>query len=414
MAIDFTKHLIARWADPETAHLRLLGQIGIEGLIIAGGPPSAAFAQAAAAAGIAVDSEAALSGAVTRGLWPGIRRPGRQINWENEVEASASTEPWIDSNLYLVPLERTLAGRRADPGIPVVAYRASPEAGLAADRSVPFETLELALIEARLQGGNYVLSVDPRYRAALLARNPQALAAWASLGRTAAWLRAHAGLFGLEAQPTLTALVEPGQRSAEIANLLYRRSASPRLALAAAPPPPDRKSGIELLVAASLQTVPEVVWGHAEAGATVVIDDPALVKPAWRRLKQEPDREFFALGSGRVVVYRRRAADPSEFALDMIDLIGHLRRTARVWNAPSAVVFSTTGPAPGEALLHVVNYGAPRKEEVQARINGRFTQATLLCPEAPAPISLKTGQRGLATEVFLPNLTRVSTIRFRS
>ena len=414
MAIDSTKQLIARWPDPETAHLGLLGKIGIEGLVIAGGTPSAAFTQAAAAAGISVSSETALSGAVTRGLWPGIRRPGLKVNWENDVVASASTEPWIDSNLYLVPLERTLNGRRADPGTPVIAYEASPQTGLAADRSVPFETLELALIEARLQGGNYVLSMDPRYRAALLAGNTRALAAWTSLGRTAAWLRAHAGLFGLTAPPTLTALVEPGNTTAEIANLLYRRNGSPRLAPAAAPPLLERGSGIELLVAAGLKAVPEVVWRHAEGGTTVAIDDPALVKSTWRSAKQEPDREFFTLGSGRIVAYRRRIADPSEFALDMVDLIGHQRRTARVWNAQSTVVFSTAGPTPGEVLLHVVNYGAPQTEEVQARINGRYRQATLLRPESTAPVALKTGQRGLATEVFLPNLNRVATIRFKS
>jgi hypothetical protein len=145
----------------------------------------------------------------------------------------------------------------------------------------------------------------------------------------------------------------------------------------------------------------------------VAIDDASLVRPAWRRVKEEPDRDFFQLGKGRVVVYKRRVADPSEFALDIIDLVGHQRRTARVWNATSTVVFSTAGPATGEALLHVINYGAPLKDEIQARIHGHFTQATLVRPEAP-PVSLKTQSRGLATEVFLPGLQCVGVIRFRA
>ena len=408
MAIDLLRQLTARWPDPEPAHAALLKAAGIETVVLSGAP-SSGFAAAASPAGLAITNEAALASAVTRGVWPGIRRPARKLDWEDDVVASASTEPWIDSNLYLAPLEKALNGNQP----PLIAYRAGPGSGLAAGRSVPFETLEVALVEARLQGGNYILSIDPRYRAALLARNSAALAAWASLGRTAAWLREQASMFGRQAPAALTALVEPANHAtAEIANLLYRRNASPRLASAAAIPEPDSKR-ILVLVAASLKTVPAAVWSHAMAGSTVVIDDPGLIRPAWRRVKQEPDRDFFSIGSGRVAVYRKRVADPSEFALDMIDLIGHRRRVARVWNALSAVVFSTAGPLPGEALLHIVNYGAAQKEELQARIDGHFSQATLLRPEAP-PVPLKTRSRGLATEVFLPTLQRVAVVRFHA
>jgi hypothetical protein len=381
MALD----LIARWPQPEEAHIQLLRKAGIE-----------------------VAPDAALSGVVTRGVWPGIRRPGQARSWNNDLFASASAEPWIDSNLYLVPFERALTGRAS----PVIGYEAGPATGLPADRSVPFETLEVALIEARLQGGNYVLSFDPRYRAALVAGDARALEALTSLGRTGAWLREQSSLFGLAAPPAITALVEPGNASAEIANLLYRRNGSPRLEPASAPPSPDGQR-ILVLVAASLKAVPKAVWKHAEAGSTVAIDDASLVNPAWRRVKEEPDRDFYQVGKGRVVVYKRRVAEPSEFALDMIDIVGHQRRIGRVWNAMSTVVFSTAGPATGEALLHVINYGAPLKDEIQARIHGHYTQATLLRPEAP-PATLKTQPRGLATEVFLPGLTRVGVVRFRA
>ena len=408
MAIDLSKQLAARWPDPEPAHIALLRRAGIETVVLSGAP-SAAFAAAASQAGLAIANEEALTGAMRGGVWPGIRRPGKSLDWDDDLVASASAEPWIDSNLYLAPLQRALAAGRT----PLAAYRAAPESGLAAGRSAPFETLEVALVEARLSGGNYVLSIDPRYRAALLSGDTKALAAWASLGRTAAWLGEHASLFGHQAPPTLTALVEPGNpATAELANLLYRRSGSPRLAASGRSPEPDAKR-ILVLVAASLKTVPPAVWRHAEAGSTVVIDDPALVRPEWKRVKQEPDRDFFDAGSGRVAVYRKRIAEPSEFALDMIDLVGHRRRPARLWNAPSAVVFSTAGPAPGEALLHIVNYGAAQNEDVQARIDGHFKQATLLRPEAPSA-PLKTQPRGHATEVFLPRLERAAVIRFRA
>jgi hypothetical protein len=294
----------------------------------------------------------------------------------------------------------------------VIAYQAGPETGLTAERPAPFETLEVALLEARMQGGNFILSIDPRYRAALLQGDAKATAAWDSLGRTATWLRQNSTLFGLAAPSTITLLVEPGAATAELANLLYRRNGSPRLASAAAPPPPDPKS-ILLLVAASLKSVPDAVWRHAETGSTVAIDNPVLIKPAWKRVKEEPDREFYSTGKGSVIVYRKRISDPSEFALDMIDVVGHRLRRARLWNAQPAIVFASTGPATGEMLLHIINYGSVQEEEVQARIHGHFKRATLLRPEAP-PSPLKAGPRGLATEVFLPNLTRAAVVRFQA
>lgn len=399
MAVDLTRQLVARWPDLQPAHIPLLKQAGIEAIVSPG---------ASSATGIELVPEQALEGAVTRGVWPGIRRAGKRPGWENDMFANASAEPWIDSNLYLAPLERALAGKPT----PVIAYEAGPQTGLPPDRSVPFETLELALLEARVQGGNFILSLDPRFRAALLAGDGKALAAWQSLGRTAAWLRSQTNLFSLAPPPAITALVEPGPACAEIANLLYRRNGSPRLASAAAPPPPDPQR-ILVLSAASLKSIPDAVWRHAEAGSTVVIDSTAAIRPTWKRTKEEQDRDFFELGRGRVIAYKKRVADPSEFALDLIDLVGHRMRTARNWNARSSVVFATAGPGTGEALLTVVNYGDAQRDEVQTRIHGQYSQATLLRPES-APVTLKTAPRGLATEVFLPGLERVAVIRFRA
>lgn len=389
MAIDLARQLVARGPLPDPASLALLREAGVDPVIASAAELSAAGATA------------------SHGVWPGIRRPGRRINWDNDLFASASAEPWIDSNSYLVPFERATTGQAQ----PLLAYEAGPATGLAADRSVPFSTLELALAEARLQGGNYVLSFDPRFRAALAAGDKTAREALTSLGRTAAWLASQADLCGLAAPPTITALVEPGEATAELANLLYRRNASPRLVSAASVPPPDPEN-ILVLVAASLKAVPAAVWKHAEAGSTVVIDDPKLVQPGWKSVRREQDREIFSLGRGQVVVYPEAIVEPSEFALDVVDLVGHRRRPARLWNARSAVAWATAAPRPGDALLHIVNYGSPQEEDVQARIHGRFASAVLLRPESPAPIPLKTAPRGLATEVFLPDLRHLAIVRF--
>lgn len=402
MPIDLGKHTVARWTAPDAAHAGLLKQAGIQAVIPDASNPE--FEQACRQAGIEVGRPEILAGLSTEGLWPGIRSQGRR---DGDETASASAEPWVDSNGYRAGCARVL-----EPSKPaVLAYEAGPKAGLTKDRMVPFETLELALAEARVNGGNYVLSVDPRYREALLRKDRRAIDAWTSLGRTAAWLQQNAALFGLPALPVITALIDKGAATEELANLLYRRNASPALALASNPPAPS--PSIRCVVACSLQALPPEIWKrilmHASNGAMVVIDSKP--DPSWKVERAEKDRTFHTFGKGQIVAYKQRIADPSEFALDCIDLVNHRNRAARLWNAPAVISLATRGRQPGEALLHVVNYGSPARDEIQVRVYGQYRNAESLEP-GRAPRKLTTAKRGALTEVFLPDLGRVAAVRF--
>jgi hypothetical protein len=320
-----------------------------------------------------------------KGLWPGVRGSGnRDIDF-----ASASREPWVDANGYLAAYERALR-----PGhVPLLAH--TPAGGTV---GVPFDTLELALVEARVHGGNFALSVEPRYRRALLAGDPVAKRAWTSLARTAAWLGTHEAMLGQPAHPAITAVVEPGQATREIANLLHRRGGSPRLVSAA-----NQIQDALVIVAAGLRSPPPEIFAHARAGATVVVDSP--VDPAWKATKEEEDRVTYALGRGAVVAYRHRIADPSEFALDVIDLVGYKRRPVRLWNASSAVPLLTASN-----LLYLVQYGPP-VSDMQVRVLGRYKSARLLRPEA-APLTLEVKRRGTMSEVFPATIRRVALVEF--
>ena len=63
------------------------------------------------------------------------------------------------------------------------------------DRVVPYDSVELALIEAWVAGGNYILAMEPHYREALLQKEPKATSAWKQLGRTARWLQENIAMF---------------------------------------------------------------------------------------------------------------------------------------------------------------------------------------------------------------------------
>lgn len=330
-------------------------------------------------------------GWVADGIWPGVRR-GAARGRDIEV-ASASREPWVDANGYLAAYDRALGGAG------ILAY----QAGTRMDIEVPYDTAELALIEARVAGGNCIVDLPPRFRAGLEAKEAKAVAAWARLVKTAAWLKEHRSLMGRPVLGEVTALVEPGRATRELANLLYRRGASPALVSAASVPGP----GILVLVAAGLKQVPEAAF----AQGTVVID--SAVPTGAKLVREEADRGFYLLGKSTVVAYKKRIVDPSEFAMDVIDIVTHKRRAARLWNAGSAIPLAMAGERQGEALLHIVNYGSPTREELQAKIQGHFSKATLLCPEA-APKALAVARRGSGTEVFVPSLQRLAIVRFSS
>ena len=100
MQIESGKPLITRWRDGKPADVALLKAIQVNTVWLE--TPQPGFAAACKAAGIAaVDSLETLKA----GLWPGIRSAGRRRSPDGEV-SSASSEPWVDSNGYLVACQR--------------------------------------------------------------------------------------------------------------------------------------------------------------------------------------------------------------------------------------------------------------------------------------------------------------------
>jgi hypothetical protein len=427
-AFDLTDDIVVRWEAADPAHIPVLQEGGITAIVTE--EPTAGFVERCAEAGIAVEpasnlritlleaiahapSDAPL--VLNHGLWPGSGRPPNTRG--DYAVAGASAKPWVDANMHWVAWLSTLYPERTA----VLGYLPDEQAGLPADRLVPYETLELALVEARVNGGNFILALEPRYRNALLGGEPRAMAAWNHLGRTARWLRQNAPLFRQPTVPNVTVLVEAGEETAEIANLLFRQNASPMLAPLAFPPAPD-PPGMRAMVAVNLGSgVPSSrgrILAHARAGSTVVLDDGDQAD-WWRdsvgeRFVKEHDRDFFRLGKGRLVVYKERIVDPSDFALDVIDLVTHPRRAARLWGANTVIAVAKSASADDGAncSLVLVNYGSQSYSDILARVQGAYTRASLLRPESE-PIELKTAARGTTTEVLVPEIRKAAIVLFR-
>jgi hypothetical protein len=413
MPVDLLRQTVIRWNDPDPRYVPLLLDGGITAVLTS---PNERFENACAAAhiqvvhedevrfaGLADASKADSSRAVVfrAGLWPGV-------HMGDPTEASATRGVWIDQNCYLVQCLRALYPKVP----PVLGYLPNKEAGVPPERSVPFHTLELALAEAWMSGGNFVMALEAWFREALLKGAADGLAAWRKMGRTAAWLRENATVFGQPMQSNVTVLVENKDDSLEIANLAYRQNVSPALLAAANPPAPDPARCLELVAVGIEPPAADArrrILANAEAGTTLVVDAPGA--QAWwraaglRQLREDPDRRYYSLGKGQVVAYKEPVLDPSDLALDMIDYVTQKRRATRIFNCNAAVAMA------GRAVLYILNYGRPQELPVLARIQGSFTKATLLRPEA-VPQAVKLSRRGTSSEVTLPQLERAAAVVF--
>jgi hypothetical protein len=335
-----------------------------------------------------------LRDALRYGTWPGVRSgpnvPGRGI----EV-ATASREPWVDANSYLIAWLRGLHPKRPA----VLSYE--PENPAAA-----YDTVEMALAEAVMAGGNYLLSLPGDYRAALLRGDEKARAAWRSLAGVVSFLGKHADSFTQPTRSRLACAAGTLEQSGEILRLLYRRNLFP-VALPAASLPPLDPARFRGLVHVNLPPpagpARDRLLAFARAGGVVITN--GWTPPGAAKARSDEDRDHYTLGKGRVVVYREPIADPSEFALDVIDLLGVRTRDLRLWNA-GAVIGMATGAGP-RAWIHLVNYG-DSIEGFPVRIEGLFRSATLHDPGASRP--LPAAKRGPTTEITVDRLNRLGVI----
>jgi len=422
MGLDLASDVILRW-DSRSSCAGLLASGGIDAVWLrdadeaVAGACRAAGAQVIAPDAIRLLKPDELSGArrgeavaVRAGLWPGAQSTSRGP--DGAVIAGATGRAWVDSNGYLAGWLRALW-----PDVePVLGYQPDADAGVAANRVVAYESLELALVEARAAGGNWVVAPDRPYREALLAGDQRALAAWKQMGQTACWLKQQRALFGLPAMESITMLVEPGDTTAELANLMCRQSASPDLVASSRVPPPDaalRPVVVAAGIGAPSPAVRQQLLAHAAGGATVVSD--AYGDGAWWRTpglhpeRAFEDREFHSLAKGRIVAYKQPVSDPGDFAMDVLDLAGE-RRPVRIWDVSAAVAAVSRGER-NRAVLRVVNYGSPARQAIMVHVHGTYRSATLLRPESE-PLSLATCRRGEDTEIMLPALRRVAVVKF--
>ena len=333
----------------------------------------AALVRAAAAPIIAVEGE-----------WPGAHNLA-----DMGIRAGPSSEPWIQSNIWLVHSFCCFGTSR-----PVwIASRPGDE------RKANYAR---AVADAAAAGGRWIVTLDDDLRIDLRRGEAGAIAAWRDIGECLHFAEEHAGWRRFAPYGNLGVIVDPagsGEMTDEYLKLLVRRQVPYRLIVrgllgAAA------LAGFRALLATELvnPTPAEraILTSFAERGGLVVAG------PAWGEVPAGQVSADRPIGRGRLAVYRE--PEPELMAREMRDLLSLNEAGMIPFNVPSVITYASREAGGARLLIQLLNYSDSPARDITIRVSGRFRAARLYTPGYGATDLATTPADG-RTDVTIPRLS---------
>lgn len=374
---------------------------GLDGLALDGDFPADFAARAtkalSAAGGAAVvipifhDAAAARAAAASVLAVEGVSPRARNLA-DMGIRAAPSSEPWIESNIWLVRSFRL----RPSPWHPVwIDYE--PEDATPAD-------YPRFAADAAVAGGRWIVNPDDKFRAALRARDAAAMAAWQHTADVLRFAEEHAEWRGFAPFGHLALIVDPAAAQADMSEeylKLVTRRQTPYRPLARPGLTAASLAGFRAVLATELAppTAAErqILCAFAEDGGVVIAG------PSWGGAPKGEDQPYaeVPMGKGRVVVYRE--PDPESVARDLRDLLSQPERGVTAFNVPGVITYSSSADSGRRVLVQLLNYSSSPAEAITIRVSGHFTSARLFTPgAAPARLEIE-GAEG-RTEVAIPKV----------
>jgi hypothetical protein len=306
---------------------------------------------------------------------------------EMGIRGAPSSEPWIESNIWLV---RSLG--LASPSRPVwISSRL--------DNATALDYMR-AVADSAAAGGRWIIALDDVLRAQLRTRDASALQTWRSLSRYLKFAETHGSWRALAPYGNVGIVLDPATTNLadEYLKLVARRQVPYRL-LARSELNATTVAKLRALVVVELDPLSSaernLLHDFAENGGLVIAG------PSWGGVpKTEPFAEVPA-GKGRVVVYEN--PDPETVARDLKELLSDDHLGVVPFNVPSVITFSSGG-GPGQPLLvQLLNYFDHPVEAITLRLAGKFRSARLETPEGVV-VELPLRDAEERTEVTIPKL----------
>ena len=327
--------------------------------------------------------------AVADAVVPGIQE------LSEEAESAPSSEPWIESNIWLVRSIVSWCGSR-----PVWLGEWVAAKATAGD-------YERAIADAAAGGGQWILAPGDDLRRGLLMKQPEAVATWRRIAAGLRFQQEHARWRGIAPFAVLGFIQDRSLKdrtvSDENLNLTCRRRIPLRLI--------DRGE----LTASSLAGLTAVhaidLVQPAESERTILADFAesgglVIAGPSWKQVEIPKNQDFAVLpaGKGRVAVYRKEWPDPAILSQDLVDLLGRDNLGVRLFRGASVLMNVSADNANNRVLVHLLNYAGEPADSLVVRVAGGFRRASMVTPEG-APRELALEKSAGRVEVNVPSLS---------
>jgi hypothetical protein len=316
----------------------------------------------------------------------GVAPSGRNLS-EMGIRGAPSSEPWIESNIWLV---RSFAVGSSSAPVWI-----SGQFGKASE--VDYAR---AIADASTAGGRWIVSLDDALRVKLRAGDASALKTWRRLSSYLKFAESHSSWRALTPYGNVAIALDPDKQGLadEYLKLVARRQVPYRLlarsALTAAVLP-NFRALIATEIDAPSAGERQLLQHFAEDGGLVVAG------PSWGGAPETQPFAELPTGKGRVIVYKD--PDPETVARDIKELLTDDELGVVPFNVPSVITFASGG-SPGQPLLvQLLNYFDEPVGAITVRVAGKFNSARLETPEGPA-VDLPLRDADGKTEVTIPRL----------
>ena len=308
---------------------------------------------------------------------------------EMGIRGTPSSQPWIESNIWLVR-----SFHIASPSRPVWI-----SSQLESPSAVDYAR---AVADAAAAGGRWIVSLDDVLRAKLRAQDTSAIETWQRVSTYMKFTEGCAAWRAVAPYGNVGILLDPASTKPELIDeylkLATRRQVPYHLV---------ERSGLNAATVAKFRAIVATELDPPSAAERKLLQDFAengglvIAGPSWGGApKTEPFVEIPA-DKGSVLVYKDPDADA--VARDLKELLSDDGLGVVPLNVPSIITFASGG-RPGEPLfVQLVNYFDHPVEAITLRVSGKFRSARLETPENTA-VDLPLREAEGRTEVTIPKL----------
>lgn len=315
--------------------------------------------------------------------------------------SSPTAQPWIDTNLALVKMERKSS--EAEVPLYTFSWEKASDAGQQPS-AIGASDYSLAVAEAGAFHADLVLNLDEGLQKGLLKHDSKAWTAWRQV-RAYADFYAHAGA-RLESAANVAVVDDDPATNEEVMNLLARHNI-PFEILRVAELNVEKLDGFDVVV----------VFGKPDKGASdqiaelarrgkIVVLVEARGSYPWQSGETERLNEHavsYALGKGKVIELSEAVSDPETFAQDIRRLLGKDNALISLFNGLTTIAVPYRERGKAVSMIEFVNF-ADEPLRLQVQVKGSFPSIRYETPGRQCCETLVPVKHGEFTEFVIPEL----------